>query len=147
MNIIDKIKNRFNRTELLPSLRWVGFTAVTITHIIIIAVVLSLVPMSLAWWMVPLAIVLPGIITMTLMPSGWRRWYRWVALLGLVLMVSESSSNPFVVILFGETWMLHRAWVTERTIPVNDLFRRGKAKEPSTASARKPKGSSRTKTA
>jgi hypothetical protein len=52
-----------------------------------------------------------------------------------------------VIVLFGETWMLHRAWVTERTVPVKNMFRRRKPQEPVSAPARKPKGSRRPKTA
>lgn len=147
MNILDKIKNRFSREALAGPARWVAAAAFTIVHIIAVALVLNLLPMDIIWWLVPLMIVFPGIVSMTLLPGGWKRWYRWVALLGLVLMVLESSSNPFVVILFGETWILHRIWVTERTAPVKDLFRRGKAQEPASAPAGKPKGSRRPKTA
>ncbi|ACL42355.1 hypothetical protein Achl_4404 (plasmid) [Pseudarthrobacter chlorophenolicus A6] len=147
MNISEKIKSRFSRKGLIAPARWTGFTAFSIAHIITVALALNLLPLDIIWWAVPLLIVLPGIISMTLLPGGWKRWYRWAALLGLVLMVLESSSNPFVVILFGETWMLHRAWITERTIPVRNLFRRGKAQEPVSAPAPKPKGSRRPKTA
>lgn len=147
MNILEKTKSRFTPNGLIAPARWTGFTAFSIIHIIALALALNLLPLDLIWWAVPLLVVLPGIISMTLLPRGWKRWYRWAALLGLVLMVLESSANPFVVILFGETWMLHRAWITERTVPVKHLFRRGKAQEPVSAPARKPKGSRRPKTA
>lgn len=148
MNMLQKIKAKFTLEALAGPARWVGFTAFTIVHIIAIALVLNLLPMDLIWWLVPLMIVFPGIVTMTLLPGGWKRWYRWAALLGLVLMVLESAANnPFIVILFGETWMLHRGWITERTVPVKQLFRRGKAQETVSAPARKPKGSRRPKTA
>ncbi|MET4144011.1 hypothetical protein [Arthrobacter sp. UYCo732] len=129
MNIIDKIKSRVTLKALAGPARWAGFTAFSIVHVIAITLALNLLPMDLIWWLVPLMVVFPGIVTMTLLPGGWKRWYRWVSLLGLVLMVLESTSNPFVVILFGETWMLHRAWITERTVPVKNLLRRGKPKE------------------
>ena len=147
MNILDRIKSRFSRQGLAGPARWAAAAAFTIGHIITVALALNLLPMDIIWWLVPLLIVFPGIVTMTLLPGGWKRWYRWAALLGLVLMVLESSSNPFIVILIGETWMLHRAWITERTVPVKALFRRGQAQEPASAPGRKPKGSRRPKTA
>jgi hypothetical protein len=150
MNIIDKIKSRFTRQGLAGPARWVAAAAVTFAHIFALASLILLGPgflsMDLMSWIFPLAVVFPGIISMTLLPGGWKRWYRWAALLGLAMMLFEAS-NPYIVILFGETWILHRSWVTERTVPVKDLFRRGKAQEPATAPGRKPKGSRRPKTA
>jgi hypothetical protein len=150
MNIIDKIKSRFTRQGLAGPARWVAAAVVTFAHIFALASLILLGPgflsMDLMSWIFPLAVVFPGIISMTLLPGGWKRWYRWAALLGLAMMLFEAS-NPYIVILFGETWILHRSWVTERTVPVKDLFRRGKAQEPATAPGRKPTGSRRPKTA
>lgn len=147
MSLLEKIKSRFTRKALTGQALWAAAGAFTIVHIITVALALNLLPMDVIWWLVPLLIVFPGIVSMTLLPGGWKGWYRWAALLGLVLMVLESSSNPFVVILIGETWMLHRAWVTERTIPVRNLFRRGKPQEPTSTPGRKPKGTRRPKPA
>jgi hypothetical protein len=150
MNIIDKIKSRFTRQALAGPARWVAAAAISLVHVVaVIALILfgpGSISMELMSWLFPLAVVLPGIITMTLLPGGWKRWYRWAALLGLAMMLFETS-NPYIVILFGETWILHRSWVTERSVPVKDLFRRGKAQEPATAPGRKPAGSRRPKTA
>ncbi|GAA4033760.1 hypothetical protein GCM10023063_16980 [Arthrobacter methylotrophus] len=125
MNIIDKIKNRFTRQALASPVRWVAAAAFTFAHIFALASLILLGPgflsMDIMSWVFPLAVVLPGIITMTLLPGGWKRWYRWAALLGLAMMLFENS-NPYIVILFGETWILHRSWVTERTIGLKHLF-------------------------
>jgi hypothetical protein len=150
MKIIDKIKSRFTRQGLAGPARWAAAAAFTFAHIFALAALImfgpGLLSMDLMSWIFPLAVVLPGIITMTLLPGGWKRWYRWAALLGLAMMLFENS-NPYIVILFGETWILHRSWVTERTVPLKNLFRRGKAQEAATAPGRKPKNSRLPKTA
>lgn len=144
MNILDKIKSRFTRKGLAAPARWAGFTAFTVVHIVTLALALYLLPMDVIWWLVPLLIVLPGIVTMTLLPGGWKRWYRSVALLALALMILETNlRDAFLIILFGETWILHRAWITERTVPVKHLFRRGKPQEQPVCFKPGPKGGPR----
>lgn len=148
MNILNKLKSGLIPKSMARPARWGAAAVFTICHIVSIALALNLLPMDTIWWLVPLLIVFPGIVSMTLLPGGWKRWYRWVALLGLVMMVLESpTSNPFLVILVGETWMLHRAWVTERTVPVRDLFRRGQPSKPVPAPGRSAKKSRRPKPA
>jgi hypothetical protein len=147
MSILDKIKHRFTRQGLVGPACWIAAAAFTFVHVFVLTTALIALPLDVTWWLGPLLIVFPGIVTMTLLPGGWKRWYRWGALLGLAMMFLNLNSNPFVVILFGQTWMLHRALVTERTVPVKDLFRRRKPQEPASAPGRKPKGSRRPKPA
>jgi hypothetical protein len=125
MNIIDKIKSRFTRQALAGPARWAAAAVFAFAHIFALATLIMLGPgvfsTDLMSWMYPLAVVFPGIISMTLLPGGWKRWYRWAALLGLAMMLFESS-NPYIVILVGETWILHQSWVTERRIGLKHLF-------------------------
>lgn len=150
MNITDKFKSRFTRQALAGPAKWVAAAFSSFVHIFALASLILFGPFFLSMdamsWIFPLLVVLPGIITMTLLPGGWKRWYRWAALLGLAMMLTESS-NPYIVILVGETWILHQSWVTERTVRIKDLFRRGKAANPAPAAGAKPKGSRRPKTA
>lgn len=147
MSILEKIKSRFTRASLIRTAQWAGFTAFAVVHIVALALALYLLPMGTIWWLVPLMVVFPGIVTMTLIPGGWKRWYRWAALLVLVLMVLEANlRDAFIIVLFGETWILHRAWIIERAVPVRHLFRRGKAEEP-VCFKPGPKGTRRPKTA
>jgi hypothetical protein len=55
--------------------------------------------------------VLPGIATMVLLRGGFARWYRWAAILGLLLTTYADSTQ--VVLIVAETWALHRQWITE----------------------------------
>lgn len=64
------------------------------------------------FWVYPLVILLPGLITMIMLPGAWRRWYRWAALSGLSLVVFPQVFP--LVLAFAETWLLHQSWVTER---------------------------------
>ncbi len=141
MNIIDKIKSRFTRQALAGPAGWVAAAVFTFAHIFALASFIMLGPnflsMDLMSWIFPLLIVLPGIISMTLLPGGWKRWYRWAALLGLAMMLTENS-NPYIVILFGETWILHRSWVTERKPRLKDLFDRDQRKGAVTPMCFKP---------
>lgn len=139
MNIFAKIKNCFNREGLLGPARWMAAAAVATLHILGLVVVLNVAPMGVLVWVAPAFIVLPGIVTMTLLPGGWKRWYRWGALLALVMMFLEyPSPNPFVVLLVGETWMLHRSWVTERRIHIKNMFNRVQRKNAVTGVCFKP---------
>lgn len=99
-------------------------------------------------WLVLLVIVLPGLLTMALLRGGFRRWYRWAAIAGLVLTTYGDSLQA--VLLVASTWALHRQWITETAggiranlrwappkpdpaAPVAVKKRSGKARKPKTA--------------
>ena len=136
MKALTVLKRRISAGALKKPAGWAGIAAVSAAHVFALWLVFVMLPESTSGWLFPLLLLLPGVVTMTLLPGGWKRWYRWAALFGLVL----NSLEPFVVILIADVWILHRSWMVERTVPVRDLFRRRKRQEPATASAKKSKG-------
>lgn len=99
-----------SHTLLASTLAWIAALAVAAVHTGLVQV---LPYQQLTFMLVyPLTIMLPGAITMILLPAARRRWYRWVALGGLSLVVFPEVYP--LVMLVGETWLLHQSWVTER---------------------------------
>lgn len=90
-------------------------------------------------WAFPLLTVAPGLISALLLPGEWRHWYRWAA----VLMLTYSSYAEFItpIVFVGTAWALHRAWVTERELPLKSLFSLSRARktDPVPAAKDKPK--------
>jgi cell division protein FtsW (lipid II flippase) len=91
-------------------------------------------------WVFPLLVIVPGLVSMLVIPGEWKHWYRWLAIVAL----TYSSYAEFIapIVFIGTAWSLHRTWVTERKAPLRSLlaFRR-------TATAPEAKGSRPTKTA
>lgn len=99
--------------------RWIVCAGVAWIHVLIM--LRAVYPPEIVFWVVPLVLVAPGLLTMALL-RGWGRWYRWAAIAALAL--STYADVLPAVMLVAQTWALHRQWVTERTIPMNMLFRR-----------------------
>lgn len=60
------------------------------------------------------ALILPAVVTAILLPEfRLSGWHRWAAVWGLTLTAAEGFTP--VVLLFAETWVLHRFWVVERS--------------------------------
>lgn len=115
------LRSKERREFLRTAGAWAACTAVAWIHVGII--MNAVYPAGISLWAVPLSLLAPGIITTVLLRS-WRRWYRWAAIGALAF-----STFPDVlpaVLLVAETWALHRAWVIERTVPLNSLFRSAK---------------------
>lgn len=143
MSILTAIKSRITPGSAQSLGLWTGAAAFSVIHVIAMWAAFILPSPEVVGWLFPVVTVLPGLISMTLLPGGWKRWYRWAAILGLTL----NAVDPFIIVLIGETWALHRMWVTERTVPIKTLFRRGKPQEPVSAPKAKASGSRRPKTA
>lgn len=143
MSILTKITSRINSGTARGLGRWAAAGAFSVLHVIGMWAAFVLPSPEVVGWLFPLVTILPGLLSMTLLPGGWKRWYRWSAILGLTL----NAVDPFIIILIGQTWALHRCWVIERTLPVKELFRRGKPQEPASAPKAKASGSRSPKTA
>lgn len=85
-------------------------------------------------WLFPLLLAAPGLLTMTLVPGGFRRWYRWAAIYTLFL-TTYPEALP-AVLLVGESWALHRHWVTEAVPGRRTIFQRSAAASETAAPAR-----------
>lgn len=77
-------------------------------------------PAATALWLFPLFFLLPGVLTMILLPGAWRHWYRWLVLAFLCVTVAQDALA--VVLFTGQAWALYRSWFVERTIPLGKLF-------------------------
>lgn len=114
------VRSRERREFLRTAGLWAACTAVAWVHV---GITLNAVyPAGISFWAVPLSLLAPGIIT-TVLLRDWRRWYRWAAIAFLAF--STYADVLPAVLLVAETWALHRAWVTERTVPMSGLFRLG----------------------
>lgn len=116
--LATRLRARLRPAGIAGPAQWAAAAAATLAHIIALDLSYILPGPDVVGWLFPVVAVLPGVATMALLPGGWKRWYRTAALLGLVLI----ATNPYIVLAFGETWMLHRMWVTERRIRLKDLF-------------------------
>lgn len=126
---------RVTRDAVKRAAGWAGAVGFAIVHTVALWACFVVPAPQVATWLFPLVAILPGIVTMTLLPGGWKYWYRWAALLALLL----NAVDPFSLVLVAVTWLMHRSWVTERVVPVKDLFRRGSPQAPSLP-AKQPKG-------
>lgn len=77
-------------------------------------------PAATAVWLFPLFFLLPGLLTMILLPGAWRHWYRWLVLGALCLVVVQDALA--LVLFTGQAWALYRSWFVERSIPLGRLF-------------------------
>lgn len=120
MKPAGKILTRLRTDATKRALLWVTAAGAAIAHTVAMWAAYTLPSPETVGWLVPLVTLAPGLATMAVLPGGWKRWYRWAAILGLTL----NSVDPFIIILIGETWALHRSWVTERDAPLKSLLRR-----------------------
>lgn len=103
--------------------------AVSAAHV---AVLFSVTfPVGSVVWLFPLLFVLPGLLTMVLLPGAWRRWYRWLVLVFLAFAVQQDLMAT--VLFFGHAWAIYRSWFTERTQPLSVLFRPRRKPSPAPA--------------
>lgn len=111
------------------ALAWLACGAVAALH----AWTLSTAPYqaSSVMWVFPLLVLVPGLVSMLLLPGEIRHWYRWLTILGLTYSSYAEFITPIVFI--GTLWALHRAWVLEREVPLKKLFTLRRAKAPKTA--------------
>lgn len=95
---------------------WVSAALAAYVH----AQVLNIIPYTVETisWLFPLVLAAPGLLTMLLLRNGFRRWYRWAAI--CLLFTTTFPDSATAVLVVGETWALHRQWVTERA---GSLFR------------------------
>ena len=68
---------------------------------------------SIGWKSIDWALVLvPALVTLVALPSSLRHWRRWLTFVA-VLFVTDTAWTLYVLVI-GETWILHREWVTDR---------------------------------
>lgn len=100
-------------------LPWAACAAASVLHLVLLYSVPLAGANALAIYLG--IVLLPGLLTMILLPGAWGYWYRWAALAGLS--VATFSDMFIAVLLIGETWALHRSWEVERGATLRDLFR------------------------
>ncbi|MCC3292845.1 hypothetical protein [Arthrobacter sp. zg-Y1110] len=102
----------------LKTFGWFVTAAISIAHIRL--VFSAHLPEAHFMWMYPLLLAIPAIVSIILLPGEARHWYRWGAVIGLSFSV-YADALPLVLVI-GGTYALHRAWVTERTLSLKDIF-------------------------
>ena len=146
--MIENLLLRVRALRWKSAAAWLVAAVVAYIYATAVVTALYLPDAGASQWIVLLIILLPGLLTMTLLRRGFRRWYRWAAVAGLVLTTYGDSIQ--VVLLVAATWALHRQWVTEApagiranlrwappkpdpAAPVAVKKRSGKARKPKTA--------------
>lgn len=94
--------------------------AAVFSGIHVAAVFAATFPAATAIWLFPLFFLLPGLLTMILLPGAWRYWYRWLVLAFLCVTVVQDALA--LVLFTGQAWALYRSWFLERTVPLAKLF-------------------------
>lgn len=118
MSIFQKLSPATMSPAAKKVLGWAAAAAVSMAHVqIVFGTHFSEATFI---WMYPLLLAVPGILSMILLPGQFKRWYRWGAVLGLSFSV-YADVLPAVLVI-GETYVLHRAWVVERTSTFKDVF-------------------------
>lgn len=95
-------------------------------------------------WAVNAAMLLPAVVTFTVVPTSRRYWYRWLVILALAQVVYPWVTAP--LLLVGTTWALWRSWFVERTPPVAASKPAGARKVPRAAHPRGRTPSAKTAT-
>lgn len=105
-------------TQAAKVLGWVVCVAVAALH----AWTLGVAPYqtSTVIWVYPLLIAAPGLVSMLLLRGEWKNWYKWLT----IVVLAHTSYAEFVpaIVFTGTVFSLHRAWVTERSIPLKTLL-------------------------
>ena len=58
-----------------------------------------------------IALLVPGIVATATLDASRQKWWRWILLVALV--TGSVPPNDIVIVLVGETWLVHRCWLVE----------------------------------